>query len=307
MIDIRPYDPATLPEMVRIYNDSVRFVPHCSPATPQELAEAFAGVNPDGPDRRGMREEAILAAREADRFLGFIHVGLGFPRDASNPEYGVIRFFCYERGRRDAGQALIDAGESYLRRFPIDRIETADHHHKYPFFQIESSYLSERIDHVQALLGKNGYRAVKGEVILQWPDFVPSDPGVAPVECEVRITVEKGRTGSPVLKTEAFQGETRIGECIIASAGEYASAAEAHEWALTEWLGIEAPFQGRGLGRHLLSRGLREAKERGYRHALISTDWRNDRAFVFYSNFGYHLSDWTYIFGKSLPSEEGDA
>ena len=49
-----------------------------------------------------------------------------------------------------------------------------------------------------------------------------------------------------------------------------------------------------GLGRYLLQRALREMHGAGYRHAAISTHWRNYRAFLFYSNYGYRVVDWTY-------------
>jgi ribosomal protein S18 acetylase RimI-like enzyme len=42
------------------------------------------------------------------------------------------------------------------------------------------------------------------------------------------------------------------------------------------------------------------AKERGYRHGAISTAHDNDRAFLFYSNHGFCVADWTYEFSKKL-------
>ena len=62
-------------------------------------------------------------------------------------------------------------------------------------------------------------------------------------------------------------------------------------------------FQGRGLGRCLLRRTLAEAQAAGYRHAVISTDWRNHRAFLFYTNHGFGLSDWTYAWERPLAGE----
>ena len=82
--------------------------------------------------------------------------------------------------------------------------------------------------------------------------------------------------------------------------GKRATAEEAASWALVSWLGVEEPLRGIGLGRYLLASGLRAAWDAGYRHALISTDWRNDRAFVFYAHSGFRLSDWTYILGRDL-------
>ena len=65
------------------------------------------------------------------------------------------------------------------------------------------------------------------------------------------------------------------------------------------WLGVNDEFQGRGLGRYLLQYALHEMHKIGYRHAVISTDWENYRAFLFYSNCGYRVSDWTYAYSKT--------
>jgi ribosomal protein S18 acetylase RimI-like enzyme len=63
---------------------------------------------------------------------------------------------------------------------------------------------------------------------------------------------------------------------------------------------VEEDFQGQGLGRSLMRRTLAAGREVGYRHASISTDWRNFRAFMFYSNFGYHVADWTYSYARTV-------
>lgn len=69
---------------------------------------------------------------------------------------------------------------------------------------------------------------------------------------------------------------------------------------MTTGLFIADEMQGRGLGKYLLRRALAEMRGAGYRHAIISTSLGNDRAFVFYSNFGYRFCDWTYGWRREL-------
>jgi len=59
-------------------------------------------------------------------------------------------------------------------------------------------------------------------------------------------------------------------------------------------------LQSRGLGRHLLQRSLKEMHGAGFRHAAISTALGNHRAFLFYTNYGYRVVDWTYGLGREL-------
>lgn len=299
-IQIQPYELERLTDVTALYNEAIQDVPLAFPATSDEMASGLAGVLREGEGVSGMRHEAAFVAGEGGEALGFIHVGLGCPWRETTDEYGVIRFLAYRRGRRDVGQSLLEAGAAHLRAFPIPRIATFDHHHRYPFYQVDSAYLSERIAHVHALLGLNGYRPWKGEVILGWREFAPPDPGLPPIECEVTLTRKDQTPGSPRFSVKAVRDGQVLGECLIGSVGETTSALPAKEWALVDWLGVEEPWRGKGLGRFLLSHGLREARAAGYPHAVISTDWRNDRAFVFYSNFGFRLLDWTYSFSRDL-------
>ena len=73
------------------------------------------------------------------------------------------------------------------------------------------------------------------------------------------------------------------------------------DWHFCNWLGVEEEVQGKGLGRYLLQQARLEMHTVGYRHAGISTAWKNYRAFQFYSNDGYRLSDWTYAWEKNIP------
>jgi len=38
----------------------------------------------------------------------------------------------------------------------------------------------------------------------------------------------------------------------------------------------------------------------GYKNTVISNDWRNYRALLFYANYGYRLADTNYEFVKKI-------
>jgi GNAT superfamily N-acetyltransferase len=121
------------------------------------------------------------------------------------------------------------------------------------------------------------------------------------MKVEVRTEERAGPGRLPGLRVSAHRGGKQLGECVFVSAAEWHDAEEAHDWAFVNWLGVERWAQGQGLGRYLLQRALREAHLLGYRHAAISTGWRNHRAFGFYSNYGFHMVDWTYQMERRLP------
>ena len=102
---------------------------------------------------------------------------------------------------------------------------------------------------------------------------------------------------------QARAGDDVLGNCVLISGGMTSSHDEAQDFAFCDWIGVQEQWQGRGLGRHMLSTALCNARERGYRHGAISTYVENYRAFVFYSHHGYRVVDWTYEFERELNAQ----
>jgi len=299
-MEIIGYEPTMSSRLASAYNSVICGVPHCYPVSADEFASAVAGVvEAEGGDER-LHSETAFVAVEGAAILGFVHVAIERPRKPEEDEEGIIRFFWYERGRRAAGQALLEAAEEYLRERSISSVQTLPQEHRYSFYHLAHAYLSDHLDQVHALLGINGYERARGEVYLDWPDYAPVAPTPTAVEAEISVEWRDERGTRPDLILHARQGETEIGVCHSVSAGNFSRADEAQDWFLTVWLGIEGAWQGKGLGCHLLQLVLQEMRGVGYRHAAISTSWRNYRAFLSYSNYGYRVSDWTYGLRREL-------
>ena len=131
--------------------------------------------------------------------------------------------------------------------------------------------MSDHLDPVQALLGFNGYQRVAGEVFLDWPNYSPVVSSSPDVSVEVSLEWKQGGGMRPGLIVRARQDEKEIGVCECVSCGEYSHADEAQDWLFTTWLGVSDEMQGRGWGRYLLQRALKEMHGIGCRHASIST------------------------------------
>jgi ribosomal protein S18 acetylase RimI-like enzyme len=71
----------------------------------------------------------------------------------------------------------------------------------------------------------------------------------------------------------AYAGQHVVGECQAWGVPAHlASLAGFREWTTIEWLGVEAPYRGQGLGRYLLQEQLRYQAARGIRHVLLWTE-----------------------------------
>jgi GNAT superfamily N-acetyltransferase len=130
-------------------------------------------------------------------------------------------------------------------------------------------------------------------------DFDPPEP--SRVDLDVRISVHwKDSTSKSNVKLEAHLGDIRIAECLAHRIAEYTDEEKAKDWFCISWLGVGESFRGKHLGKHLLERTMLEMRQAGYRHAIISTAVNNHLAFVFYTNFGFEISDWTFGLSKVL-------
>ena len=159
--------------------------------------------------------------------------------------------------------------------------------------------MSDRLGHVQALLQVNGFERKEGEIHFDW-DLYNIDPGTPPVEVEMRKTEVEEDGHLNGLKVEVHKGEDKIGACDICCCGQWSDELRVQDRLFVKWLGVNEEHQGRGLGRYTLLYTMKAAREMGYRNAAISTAIQNHRAFVFYSNIGFHVTDMTY--GWSLDT-----
>lgn len=303
-MEILPYEPTMSSELASAYNNVICGVPHCYSVRVEDFVSAVAPLVEGGKSHARLHSEAAFVAKEGPSILGFIHLAVERPEEANEAEQGMIRFFWYERGHRAAGQALLVAGEEYLRQRDIGRVTAFPQDYRYRFYYLAHAYLSDHLDQVHALLGFNGYQRVAGEVFLDWPSYEPIVPSPADVSADISLGWVEGRGTRPGLKVQAhlgqIKGEKEMGVCECVSGGEFSHADDAQDWLHTVWLGVSEEVQGKGLGRYLLQRALQEMHTVGYRHAAISTSWQNFRAFLFYSNYGYRVVDWTYALSRGL-------
>ena len=300
-MEIIQYTPDMQASVTQFYNRLTADVPHCYPVDEEEFSIAIRGVTTGRADKKegGLDSETAFVAMVNGAVQAYIHVGIGQVGDNREVDIGVIRFLGYERGARHVGHAVLEKAETYLKTYNISRIYAFSQDCRYRFYHFSHAYLSDALDQVQALLGFNGYRRCAGEVFLDWENYA-----VTPMPSSLPVTLsvdwEQGRGEHPNCTVKAHRDGEQVGICESVCGGEFSSHTDAQDWLHTVWLGIEGEFQGQGLGRYLLQYALREMHKVGYRHAAISTNWENYRAFLFYSNYGYQVVDWTYGYEKVL-------
>ena len=298
-IAVRPFLPDDLSAICDLYNALlVGRVPHCWPVAPSSLDETLQAGEIEREETQLLEQAVLVAGSGGD---GFVHVGRQATNKWQKDEIGVIRFLAYRRGERAVGDALLAAAESWMRERDLRRSVVMPQPWRYPFYAFPHAYLSDHLDHVQALVRFRGYAKTGGEVFLDWLDMQPELASDASgLDYELCVEDRPGAGSRPGLRVRAVQDGDGIGECELVSGADSSAADEAHDFAFCDWLGVEEEYQGRGLGRFLLAHAMYLARERGYRHGAISTAFDNDRAFLFYTNYGFRVVDWTYEFAREL-------
>lgn len=301
-MEIRNYTPEWAEEAAKAYSRLIPKVPYCYPVTSETFDLEVSKRLPDGIDDVPLEWQTERVAIEAGRVLGFIQLGarLKQPDESETERIGMIRFFWYEPGYRTAGQALLDAGEEILQNHGIRRVQAFHQNYTYQFYQLEYSYLSTHLGHIDALLRLNTYRRTAGEVFLQQIDFDPPEPTKMDLDVRISVQWEEGSFPRPNARVRAFLGDIRVAQCYAHGIADYSDDETAKDWFCIAWLGVDEPFRGKSLGKHLLERTMSEMHRAGYRHAIISTAANNHVAFVFYSNLGFEVSDWTFGWSKIL-------
>lgn len=294
-MEIIPYESKMASELALSYNNLVNDLPHCYPICAEDFESATSIQS-----HSRLSQESILVARESSSIAGFIHFGVQNPRKKNEEPKGIIRFFWYEKKHRMAGQALLEVAENCFRECNLKQIRAFHQNYRYPFYHLDHVYLSDRLGHIHGLMGINGYKREDGEVYLDWPNYDPVAPISVDLPFSIDLEWEQEKDKRPGISLHAYHEGKDIGSCVCISAGEFTNNEAAQDWLFTVWIRVIPKFQGRSLGKHLLQRALQEAYGVGYRHAVISTNIHNYRALLFYSNFGYHVVDWTYGLHRKL-------
>ncbi|MCD6350636.1 MAG: GNAT family N-acetyltransferase [Armatimonadetes bacterium] len=298
-MEIVAYDAALIEGITECLNSVVGALPHCYRQPSERVAAGLEGKLWRDEDEELLDPQAWVAL-EAGEVVGFAQAARQTATD-DRPARGIIPFLLYRPGYRAAGQGLLATVEAWFAQHSLTDAYAFLDDHVPAFYHFPHSYLSDRLNHVHALLGYNGYSRCEGEVFYEWRDFDPPEPPPLPVEAEIRRELKpQDDARLPGLVIFAYKDGEQIAECWFVSCGSAAPGTEAEDWCLTTWLHVEEAWRGRRLGLYMLFRALGEVKAVGFRHAAISTAVWNHRAQLFYSNCGYRVSDWTYALNKSF-------
>lgn len=304
-MEIRDWDIADMGDLASVYNEQVvGQVPHCYTVSPKEFGSGRDQRTGDDHSATLSSERVIVGIRRG-QVRGFAHARVGeIERRDQRLSGGFIHFLSYAAGHRDVGQAILAACEAHFRDAGVSTFRAFDGYY-YRFHHLGFPLVSDRMGHVYSLFGMNGYRlAGQGEVFLEYLDYAADVPAPPDRAVEVLVRVTDGQGDLPNVRVRALRDGTRIGSCVALSGGDYVRAPEAQDRIFVDGLGVTDAEQGQGWGRYLLMRTLWEARQLGYRHTVISTDKRNYRAQLFYTNYGYRVTDTVYGFVKETEQPE---
>lgn len=294
-----PFTSEIAADVAAYFNEAISDLPHCFPVAAHAFGQSVGGLLKHTRRLRRLEPDAAFVAYRDDRPAGFVHCAPENTRTGNPTDRGVIRFISFRKEDREAGQALLDEAHNYLERHGSKEIVAFKSAYRYPFYHQLSAGLSDHWDHVQELFQANAYRRTGDEIHLEWGNFEPQEPPIPSVKVDIEVIPLEGEHALPGLHLKAFRNGMFVGECGNDPYAETRDLPELQDWFYIGWLGIEAPFRGKGLGKYLLLRSLVEMHALGYRHATLSCAKGNKVAFALYAGCGFRIFDRTAQFMRS--------
>lgn len=289
--------------LATVYNEQISDIPHCHPVSPEEFEKGFRFRKYADEPRTELYLEKLIVGEQNGKITGFADVALAnTEKDRQNKQEGMIRFLTYQPGYRAVGQAILDESEKYLRGLGMKRISAfrSSYHddYCYRFYHLGFGLVSDLKGHICALFRMNGYKVEGGEIFMDQPGYRVDEPVIPDNGVEIVVEQKTERDVMPRLTVQALRDGEEFGVCESVSVSGYCQAREAQDWIFIKWLGVEDAEQRKGWGRYLLQRNLWEAQKIGYKNTAISTNMKNHRAHLFYTNYGYQMTDTAYQFVK---------
>lgn len=302
-MEVIQYSPDLLKPLTDFYNNLIQDVPYCYPVSINKFENVLKDLtgNLEDNDNKELDGETVFVIRNKCIVEAFVHIGT-VSYQTSEEIGGIIKFLGYKRGSREAGQTAYNKAEEYLKENNATRIFAFPKQYKYPMYHYSYAYLSNSLDHIVALFGKNGYSRCNGQVFLNWKNYIVN-PIVPTIPIELKLDWKDGKGKLQNCNLTAFLDGEEIGQCWTHSCGEFTNHQEVQDWVYIDWLGVEAEFQGRGLGKYLLEYTLYELKKVGYKHTTLSANWDNYPALLLYTNLGFRIIDWTYEYEKTFNED----
>jgi len=300
-------DISKVDKLTHVYNDHFANVPHCYPVSTDEFVNGFSYKKCAYEGYyENISSEKIIVGKQNDEIIGFADVAVAEIQNNNKVNSsGFIRFLTYKIGYRAIGQAILEECERYLSNFNIEEIKVfrnrfVNDHCGYSFYHLGYSLISDTMGHICALLNMNGYEKTGGEMFLDQPSYKikESEPPEKKFEIVLKHIIPEQALLPSVNVAALINKDDLVGQCESRSAGDFCKADAAQDWLFITSLWVQESFRNKGWGKYLLQRNLWEMQKLGYKNTVISTDWRNYRAQLFYTNYGYYLVDTCYEYTK---------
>ena len=302
-MNLEDWDLANISDLTPFYNRQIEPLPYCYPVSVEEFdwGVRYDRYKNETHHLDRLHSHQVIVSKQGGEVVGFAHISIENDEDTGK-QNGVIRFLSYVPGNREVGQTLLDEAESRFRAAEIGRIYAFLTPYVYRFYFLGYG-VTEQQGHVTGLLGMNGYEIDRGEILMVWPHFEVTEPVLKDSSVEIQVQPFDGYGMLPGLEVYAFRNGERFAQCQNFSVGHRMRAAEAQDQTFMRWMGVNDSVHGQGWGRYLLQRALWEEQQLGYKHALISASTRNHAALLFYTNYGYRVTDTWYEYVKGWEDD----
>lgn len=292
---VRPVVPYDLQALHRLYCSLTSGLPHGFPPTLDEFSPSFTGAV------LNHQVSQTFVAEEGGEIVGFARIGKyahvpdrwTLAREGEGLLFGPMIL----SGCREAGLELLRAAEMFLTRhrsrlqIAFDPVEATS----IPFYNGGWCGLSERLTEVVQLLALYGFRVRHREFCMTCQEL----PAENPAEPQPPFHLQRAAQASYRFVQKVFDRSLPVGSCYYSLMNPATSRhPDARFVGYINGLSVQQNYQGRGLGRLLISHSLRHLRELGCTQVYLTTGAENYRAQNLYYSLRFALVDSTITLSR---------
>jgi len=295
-VEIIPYHDGLLPQLTALVNDHMRLVPPGWTLTPEQAAYVVSQPNaawtahyPEDGDILSLHTVCMM---DGQRLVAAANWFFSKPRE-DQPKSGVLPWLFCVPDQPDSLDSLLGAfiGQSIAQG--CEKVYFC------PRFGFGVGWfgIPDVWPHIINAVQEFGFE-VDGKWVIMTAPIGGIEEHQSSGDFDFVWRIDESRLE---WELEARVGETVAGECQAwGIPAHFRGCLGFDEWMTVEWLGVEEPYQRKGLGTRLMQAQMRFQARRGVKNVIVWTETKNTAARKLNESLGFVYGPECWIFEKNI-------
>jgi ribosomal protein S18 acetylase RimI-like enzyme len=291
-MEVVPYHDNLLPQLTQLVNDHIQLVPPGWTLTPRQVAYVLGKPNAAWtahyPEDKEIFASHTVCMLENQQMVAVAN--WFFPKPLENQAAGGVLSWLFSRpGHSDSLEALVGAfiGQSAARGCASVYF--------CPRFGFGVGWfgIPDVWPHIIKVIQESGFE-VDGKWVIMTGPAQAGEKNQPALDFDFVWQIDEPRLE---WELEAKTGNVVAGECQAwGIPAHFRGCPGYEEWITIEWLGVEVPYQRKGLGTRLMREQMQFQAQRGVKNVIVWTETNNTAARKLNKSFGFTEGPECWVF-----------